>query len=91
MKLHGVKHEWSFPIFGAKKYNCPLCNTKLEKIQTDATAHSQSEEGKNHDFSAPGGDGFMTGNIKFTKTALRCNKCGRIYTTEQIRHKKALV
>ena len=90
MKLHGVKREWSFSIFGAKKHNCPLCNTKLEKIQTDTTVHSESEEGKTYDFSAPGGDVFMIGNIKFTKTVLRCNNCGRIYTAEQIRRKKGL-
>ena len=35
MKIHGVKREWSHPIFCIKKHYCPYCNEKLEKTKTE--------------------------------------------------------
>ena len=33
MKIHGVKREWSYPIFCMKKHYCPYCNERLEKTK----------------------------------------------------------
>ena len=63
MKMHGVKREWSHPIFCMKKHYCPHCNEMLEKTKTETIVNSKSEEAKNYDFSQPGGDGYMMGNI----------------------------
>ena len=84
MKIHGVKREWSHPIFCMKKHYCPLCSEMLEKTKTETMVHSKSEEAKNHDFSQPGGDGFMLGNIKFERTAFRCNKCNKTYSIKEL-------
>ena len=56
MKIHGVKREWSNPIFCMKKHYCPYCNERLEKTKTETVVNSKSEEAKNYDFS--NGDGF---------------------------------
>ena len=67
MKIHGVKREWSHPIFCMKKHYCPHCNEMLEKTKTETIVNSKSEKAKNYDFSQPGGDGYMMGNIKFVR------------------------
>ena len=85
MKIHGVKREWSHPIFCMKKHYCPYCNEKLEKTKTETIVNSKSEEAKNYDFSQAGGDGYMMGNIKFIRTAFRCNKCDKTYTIKEVK------
>ena len=84
MKIHGVKREWSHPIFCIKKHYCPHCNEMLEKTKTETVVNSKSEEAKNYDFSQAGGDGYMMGNIKFIRTAFRCNKCDKTYSIEDL-------
>ena len=83
MKIHGVKREWSHPIFCMKKHYCPYCNEKLEKTKTETIVNSKSEEAKNYDFS--NGDGFLVGNIKFIRTVFRCNKCDKTYTIKEVK------
>lgn len=83
MKIHGVKREWSNPIFCLKKHYCLYCNERLEKIRIETIVNSNSEEEKNYDFSSAGGDGFLIGNIKFIRTAFRCNKCNKTYTIKE--------
>ncbi len=86
MKIHGVKREWTHPIFCMKKHFCPHCRELLEKIKTETVVNSRSEEAKNYDFSQCGGDGFLVGNIKFVRTAFRCSRCNRTYTIDEIRN-----
>ncbi len=83
MKIHGVKWEWDSPIFCLKKHFCPICNEKLDKIKTETIVNSASEEAKNYDFSL--GDGFYVGNVKFIRTAFRCNTCNHTYTIGQLK------
>ena len=83
MKIHGVKREWSHPIFCMKKHYCPYCNERLEKTKTETVVNSKSEEAKNYDFS--NGDGFLVGNIKFIRTVFRCNKCDKTYTIKEVK------
>ena len=84
MTIHGVKREWSHPIFCIKKHTCPYCNEILEKIKTETVVNSKSEEAKHYDFSQAGGDGYMMGNIKFIKTAFRCGKCDKTYSIKEL-------
>ena len=83
-EIHGVKREWSHPVFCMKKHYCPHCNEILEKTKTETVVNSKFEEAKNYDFSQPGGDGYMMGNIKFIRTAFRCNKCDKTYSIEEL-------
>ena len=85
MKIHGIKREWSHPIFCMKKHYCPYCNELLEKTKTETVVNSKSEEAKNYDFFQPGGDGYMMGNIKFIRTVFRCNKCDKTYTIKEVK------
>ena len=84
MKIHGVKREWSHPIFCMKKHYCPYCNERLEKTKTETIVNSKSEVAKNCDFSQPGSDGCMIGNVKFIRTAFRCNKCDKTYSIQKL-------
>jgi uncharacterized protein YbaR (Trm112 family) len=83
MKAHGVKREWSSPIFCLKTHYCPCCNERLEKTKTETIVNSALEEAKNYDFSS--GDTFMIGNIKFIRTAFRCNKCDKTYSIDELK------
>ena len=56
MKVHGVKREWSSPVFCLKTHYCPCCKEKLEKTKTETIVNSSSEEAKYYDFSDAGGD-----------------------------------
>ena len=56
----------------------------LEKTKTETIVNSESEEAKNYDFSFAGGDNYMMGNIKFIRTAFRCNKCDKTYSIEEL-------
>lgn len=87
MKVHGVKAEYSSPIFCLKKYYCPACNAKLEKIKTETIVNSAQEEAKNYDFS--NGEGFLVGNVKFIQTAFRCNECNITYSIEKLKKTEA--
>ncbi len=84
MKSHGVKREWSHPIFCMKKHLCPVCRENLEKIKTETVINSPSEEAKHHDVSL--GDGYMAGNIKFIRTAFRCNTCQKTYSIQELKN-----
>ncbi len=90
MKAHHVKRIWSRPLFVKwRKHLCPVCGKKLQKIKISKIVNSQSEEAKDYDFSSPGGDGYMIGNVKFIWTEFYCGKCDKnfsingIYQTEK--------
>lgn len=83
MKIHGIKREWSSPVFCMKKHDCPICGRLLEKIKVSKVVHSNSEEAKDYDFS--NGDTYMVGNIKFIWTEFRCNYCDKSYKTEKLK------
>ncbi len=85
MKVQGVKREWSNPIFCLKKHYCPHCNELLNKIKIETIVNSNSKEAKNFDFSSADGDGFLIGNIKFIRTAFRCNKCNKTYSIKEVK------
>ena len=83
MKVHGIKREWSSPLFCLKMHDCPCCNERLEKTKTETIVNSASEEAEKYDFSS--GDTFMVGNIKFIRTAFRCNKCDKMYSIDALK------
>lgn len=83
MKVHGVKREWSSPIFCLKTHYCPCCNERLEKTKTETIVNSALEEAKNYDFSNV--DTYLVGNIKFIRTAFRCNKCDKTYSIDELK------
>ena len=83
MKVHGVKREWSSPIFCLKTHYCPCCKERLEKTKTETIVNSASEEAKNYDFSNV--DTYLVGNIKFVRTAFRCNRCDKTYSIEGLK------
>ena len=89
MKIHGIKREWSHPIFCIKKHYCPYCNEGLEKTKSETVVNSKSEEAKNYDFSS--GDSFLVGNIKFIRTVFRCNKCGKTYTIKEVKENEITI
>ncbi len=82
MKVHGVKREWSSPIFCLKTHDCPCCHERLKKTKTETIVNSASEEAKNYDFSNV--DTYLVGNIKFIRTAFRCNKCDKTYSIDEL-------
>ena len=84
MKIHNVKREWTNPFFCMKKHYCSYCNERLEKTKTETVVNSKSEEAKNCDFSQPCSDGYMIGNVKFIRTAFRCNKCDKTYSIKEL-------
>ena len=85
MKVHHVKHIWSRPfLMNWRKPFCPLCGEKLQKIKISKIVHSQSEEAKDYDFSSPGGDGYMIGNVKFIWTEFYCDKCDKNFSINSI-------
>lgn len=84
MKVHGVKREWTHPIFCLRTHYCPCCSTRLEKTKTETIVNSASEEAKNYDFSNAGGDTYLMGNIKFIRTAFRCRRCDRTYSIKEL-------
>lgn len=84
MKINAVKRENDNLIFCLKKHYCPYCNERLEKTKAETVVNSNSEEAKNYDFS--NGDGFYTGNVKFIKTAFRCNKCDKTYSIKELKN-----
>ena len=85
MKVHHVKRSWSRPFFvNFKKHFCPVCGEELKKTKVSKIVNSQSEEAKDYDFSSPGGDGFMLGNVKFIWTEFFCTKCSKHYSISDI-------
>lgn len=90
LKIHGVKREWSSPIFVyLKKHYCPICGEKLERTKISRIINSSSEEAKNYDFSS--GDSFLVGNVKFIRTGFRCNKCDKLYSIKETKENDILI
>lgn len=85
MKIHGVKREWSSPIFCMKKHDCPVCGRLLEKVKVSKVVNSRSEEAKDFDFSQAGGDGYMVGNVKFIWTEFHCARCDKNYKIQELK------
>ena len=56
----------------------------FKKTKTEIVVNSKSEEAKNYDFSQVGSDGHKIANIKFIRTAFRCNKCDKTYSIEDL-------
>lgn len=85
MKIHHVKRIWTRPLWmNWKKHFCPACGELLRKTKISKIVNSQSEEAGSYDFSSPGGDGYMVGNVKFIWTAFSCGKCGKRYSVNEI-------
>ncbi len=85
MKVHHVKRIWSRPFFMKwGKHFCPNCDEKLQKLKISKIVNSQSEEAKDYDFSSPGGDGYMIGNVKFIWTEFYCGKCDKNFSINSI-------
>ena len=61
-----------------------MCGEELQKTKIFKTVNSQSEEAKDYDFSSPGGDGYLIGNVKFIWTAFSCGKCSKTYSINDI-------
>ena len=79
MKLHGVKREWSSPIFCMKKHNCPVCGRLLEKVKVSKVVNSRSEEAKDFDFAD------ACGNVKFIWTEFHCAHCDQNYKIQELK------
>lgn len=85
MRVSNVKQEWHRPFFvNFKKHNCPVCKRKLEKMKVSKIVNSKSDEAKKFDFSFAGGDGFMSGNVKFIWTEFNCPRCDKNYSINEI-------
>ncbi len=84
-KVHHVVRRWSRPLLMKwGTYFCPGCGGELEKIEASKVVNSRSEEAKNYDFSSPGGDGYMFGNVKFIWTEYKCTVCDGQYTVDEV-------
>ena len=84
MKIHGVKREWSNPFWVQfKKHDCPVCNDPLTVTKVSKVVNSRSVEAKDYDFSSVDTD--MVGNIKFVRTAFRCDACDKVFSIREIR------
>ncbi len=85
MKVHHIKWFGSRPLFMKwGKHFCPVCGEELRKIKISKIVNSKSEEAKNYDFSSPGGDGYMVGNVKFIWTEFHCEKCDKNFSINSI-------
>lgn len=85
MKSHHVKRIWSRPLFMKwGKHVCPVCGETLKKVKFSRIVNSDSEEAKSYDFSSAGGDGYLTGDVKFIGTEFSCGKCGKRYSADDI-------
>ena len=62
-----------------KKHYCTDCNGLLERKKREKIVNSHSAEAKNYDFSVPGGDTFLVGDVKFVTYYFECPDCGRKY------------
>ena len=84
MKIHGVKREWSNPFWVRfKKHCCPACGGLLTATKVSKVVNSGSEEAKDYDFSSA--DTHMIGNIRFIRTAFRCDACDKVFSIREIR------
>lgn len=78
MKVHHVIRICSRSLLMKwGKHHCPVCGEKLKKVKISKIVNSRSEEAKGYDFSSPGGDGYMIGNVKFIWTEFSCVKCNK--------------
>ncbi len=85
MKVHHVKHTGLRPLFMKwGKHFCPVCGEVLQKVKIHKIVNSQSEEAKDYDFSSPGGNGYMVGDVKFIWTEFYCAKCSKNYSINDI-------
>ena len=83
MKIHGVKREWTKPLWvRLKKHYCPNCMEVLVTTKVSRVVDPKSDDGKNHDFSS--GDTHMMGNTKFIWTEFQCTSCGNRYSLQEI-------
>ncbi len=85
MKVHHIKRIWRRPLLMKwGKHTCPICSGELEKVEVSKVVHSGSEEAKDYDFSMPGRDGYMIGNVKFIWTEYRCSGCGKQFSVDAV-------
>ncbi len=84
MKNHGVKRISKYPLWlRLKKHYCPQCGAVLEAVKREKTVNSAAEEAKGFDFSL--GDSFMSGDVKFIWTELKCTPCDKSYSLDEIK------
>ena len=84
MKIQGIKREASRPLWARlKKHDCPQCGGRLALVKNSKVVNSESEEGKNFDFSS--GDVYLVGNVKFVWDEFQCPTCGKAFSLDKIR------
>ncbi len=71
--------------FFYKKHYCSNCNGLLERKKREKIVNSHSEEAKKYDFSMPGGDTFLIGDVKFVTYYFECSDCGRKYEISELK------
>lgn len=71
--------------FFYKKHYCNKCNGLLQRKRREKIVNSESEEAKNYDFSMPGGDTFLIGDVKFVTYYFECSDCGRKYEIPELK------
>ena len=81
--LHGVKYFNNDVFYLMKKHHCPECGAKLEKVKISRIVNSKSPEAEKFDFQI--GDGWASGDVKFTWKELRCPKCDKHYTIDEMK------
>ncbi len=73
------------PYFFYKKHYCVDCNSLLIRKKHEKIVNSKSEEARKFDFSSPGGDGYMFGNVKFITYHFECSDCARKYEISELK------
>ena len=84
--IMGVKKQLNCSFyFFYKKHYCADCNGLLERKKREKIVNSHSAEAKNYDFSMPGGDTFLVGDVKFVTYFFECSNCGRKYEISELK------
>lgn len=81
--IHGRKYFNNDVLYLRKKHYCPQCKALLKTVKVSKIVNSQSPEAKDFDFSC--GDGFLTGDVKFTWKELECPTCNRHLTVREMK------
>ncbi len=89
--IHGKKWDFAGVFFCKKPHFCPHCSNKLVVVNKQKVVNSRSEEAKEYDFSMPGGDGYLLGNVQFHWREFYCPHChSEIPIAVQKQHERQL-